>query len=329
MSLIIDTVQLNLPPKRKATPSGWISFNAVCCHHNGTNADTRQRGGIMINEGVSYHCFNCGFKASWQPGRKISVKFKKLFRWLGVADDAITKCSLEALRIEEDSSYQSTRSATPTFIDKALPLGSQLIRNLLDNPPDELLPVLEYMVGRGLYPNDYNFYWTEEDGFQNRLIIPFYLQGRIVGYTARKITAGKPKYISEQQPGYVFNLDQQTHDRKYVLAVEGPIDAICIDGIAVMSAEISEHQRALISQLQREVIVVPDRDDAGFRLVEKALEYGWSVSFPGWADGIKDVNDATQYYGRLYTLYSIISSKESNNLKIQLKARKWFKKEEE
>lgn len=325
MSLIIDTVQSYLPPKRKATPSGWVSFNAVCCHHNGTGADNRQRGGIMINEGVSYHCFNCGFKASWQPGRKITAKFKKLLQWLHVPDDAITKCSLEALRIEEDSSYQGTRSLVPTFIDKALPLGSESIKSLLDNPPDELVPVLEYMVGRGLYPDDYDFYWTAEDGFQNRLIVPFFYQGRVVGYTARKITDGKPKYISEQQPGYVFNLDRQSYDRKFVIVTEGPIDAICLDGVAVMSAEINPSQHALISQLQREVIVLPDRDEAGFRLVEQALEYGWSVSMPEWPEGVKDANDAVQKLGKLATLWHVVQAREPNNLKIQLKAKKWFK----
>jgi hypothetical protein len=328
MSLIIDTVQSYLPSKRKVTPSGWVSFNAVCCHHNGTSADNRQRGGIMVNEGVSYHCFNCGFKASWQPGRKVSVKLKRLMQWLGVPDDAITKCSLEALRFEEDSTYQGEKSVIPVFIDKALPLGTEPIVNFLDNPPDELLPVIEYLLGRNLYLEDYPFHWTPEDGFQNRLIIPFYYQGRIVGYTARKITDGKPKYISEQQPGYVFNLDRQHYERKYVIVTEGPIDAICVDGVAVMSAEISASQHALINQLQREVIVVADRDDAGYRMVEQALEYGWSVSFPEWADGIKDVNDAVKVYGKLATLHSIISTKESNNLKIQLKSRKWFKKDE-
>jgi 5S rRNA maturation endonuclease (ribonuclease M5) len=328
MSLIIDTVQSYLPAKRKITPSGWVSFNAVCCHHNGTSADNRQRGGIMVNEGVSYHCFNCGFKASWQPGRKVSVKLKRLMQWLGVPDDAITKCSLEALRFEEDLTYQGEKSLIPVFIDKALPLGTEPIVNFLDNPPDELLLVMGYLIGRNLYLEDYQFHWTPEDGFQNRLIIPFFYQNRIVGYTARKITDGKPKYISEQQPGYVFNLDRQHYERKYVIVTEGPIDAICVDGVAVMSAEISASQHALISQLQREVIVIADRDDAGYRMVEQALEYGWSVSFPDWAEGIKDVNDANKVYGKLATLYSIISTKESNNLKIQLKSRKWFKKEE-
>jgi hypothetical protein len=325
MSLIIDTVQSYLPPKRKVTPSGWVSFNAVCCHHNGTSADNRQRGGIMINEGVSYHCFNCGFKASWQPGRKITTKFKKLLQWLHVPDDAITKCSLEALRIEEDSTYQGTRSLIPTFIDKALPLGAKPVKSMLSRPPEELVPVLEYMVGRGLYPDDYDFYWTEEDGFQNRLIVPFFYQGRTVGYTARKITDGKPKYISEQQPGYVFNLDHQSYERKFVIVTEGPIDAVCLDGVAVMSAEIGPSQHALISQLQREVVVLPDRDEAGFRMVEQALDYGWSVSMPDWPEGVKDANDAVIKLGRLATLWHVIYARESNNLKIQLKAKKWFK----
>ena len=325
MNLIIDTVTVHLPPRRRATPSGWTSFNAVCCHHNGEKADTRQRGGIMITEGVSYHCFNCGFKASWQPGRKITGKFKKLLKWLNVSDDAITKCAIEAMRIEEVEGYQSERLEQITFIDKALPRGAKPIISYLDQVPDELVPVLEYLQSRSLYLEDYEFYWTDEEGFNTRLIIPFYYQGRIVGYTARRITEGKPKYISEQQPGYVFNLDRQALDRKYVFVLEGPIDAISIDGVAVMSAEISQTQRQLIERLDKQIVVVPDRDQPGYRLVEQALEYGWSVSFPEWPEGIKDVNQAQQQLGRLATLYLIVSGIESNQLKQQLRARAWFK----
>jgi hypothetical protein len=328
MNLIIDTVNSYLPPKRKVTPSGWISFNAVCCQHNGNSMDTRQRGGIMLKDNVSYHCFNCGFKASWQPGRKLSVKFKKFLRWLNVSDDLITKCSIEAMRLEENTDYQSQRSVIPEFIDKALPLGAEPIASFLDNPPEELMLVLEYMLGRGLVLEDYPFYWTPEDGFNNRSIVPFYYQNRCVGYTARLIRDGKIKYISEQQPGYVFNLDRQIYDRKFVVVVEGPIDAICIDAVALTGSEVGPVQQMLINQLQREVIVVPDRDQAGSKLVEQALEFGWSVSFPEWGDGVKDINDACQKYGRLYTLYAIVQAKESNNLKIQLRAKTWFPKEE-
>lgn len=323
MSLIIDTVSSYLPPKRKATPSGWISFNAVCCHHNGTSMDKRQRGGIMINDGVSYHCFNCGFKASWQPGRNITTKFKKLLQWLNVPDDAIAKCSLEALRIQEDAGYTAP-SAIPVFIDKALPIGSKPIKEWLDNPPDEIMPVLEYMLSRNLFVDDYPFYWTDEDGFNNRLIIPFFYKHRIVGYTARLIRDGKVKYISEQQPGYVFNLDNQDYDRKFVIVTEGPVDAICVDGCAVMSNEASTQQITQINQLKREVIVVPDRDSAGLKLAEQAIENGWSVSMPEWPEGCKDVNDAVRQYGKVYALWSIVTSRESMPLKIQLRMKKWI-----
>lgn len=325
MNLIIDTVNVHLPPKRKTTPSGWVSFNAVCCHHNGEKADTRQRGGIMITEGISYHCFNCGFKASWQPGRKISNKFRKLLGWLNVQDELITKCAIEAMRIEEIEGYQTERLERITFIDKALPLGSKPISDYLDHTPNELVPVLEYLHSRNLYLEDYNFYWTPEDGFNNRLIIPFYYQGQIVGYTARRITEGKPKYISEQQPGYVFNLDAQHVDRQYVFVVEGPIDAICIQGVALTSAEINQTQRRLIENLGKQIVVVPDRDQPGYKLVEQALEFNWAVSFPEWPEGIKDVNEAQLKLGRLATLYLIVTGIETNQLKQQLRARSWFK----
>lgn len=324
MSLIIDTVSVHLPPKRKATPSGWISFNAVCCHNNGNTADRRGRGGIMINEGVSYHCFNCGFKASWQPGRPLSVKFKKLLHWLNVSDDLITKCSLESLRLKEDTDSKQSQELLPVFLDKALPLGSKPLTDWITNPTEELIPVLEYITGRGLDIKDWPWYWTDEDGFQNRLIIPFFHNGRIVGYTARLIRDGKVKYISEQQPGYVFNLDNQTIDRQFVLVTEGPIDAICLDAVAVMSNELGPKQIQQINNLNREVIVIPDRDSAGQKMIDQALDLNWSVSMPDWPEGIKDINDAVKVYGKIYTLLRVLESKESMPLKIQLRMKKWI-----
>jgi len=325
MSLITDTVYSHLPHKRKTTPSGWVSFNAICCHHNGTSQDTRQRGGIIVNgDGVSYHCFNCQFKTSWQPGRTITVKFRKLLKWLGVNDDLITKCTLESLRLKEDGSGTDYKSKLPIFIDKTLPRGSQLIADCLNSQVNELLPVLEYLKLRNLYLEDYPFYWTGEEGFGNRLIIPYYYQGRVVGYTARKITDGKPKYISEQQPGYVFNLDRQDVENKFVIVCEGQIDAISINGVAVMSSEVGEQQRTLIDNLKKEVIVVPDRDHEGPKIVKQAIEFGWAVSFPDWGD-VKDINEASVKYGRLATLYKIVSSIERTELKIRLLSKQWFK----
>ena len=80
----------------------------------------------------------------------------------------------------------------------------------------------------------------------------------------------------------------------------------------------------LLNRLQKDIIVVPDRDKAGSKLVERAIELGWGVSMPEWSQEVNDIGDAVDKYGRLYTLYSIANSTETSTLKIRLKAKKWF-----
>jgi DNA primase len=131
--------------------------------------------------------------------------------------------------------------------------------------------------------------------------------------------------MAEQQPGYVFNLDRQLAHREFVIVCEGPMDAIGIDGLAIMGSEINSQQRMLIDQLKRTVIVVPDRDANGKKLVEQAIEYNWAVSLPDWSEGIKDINDAVRTYGKLTTLLMIKQNQMTNDVKIKLTAKEWFK----
>jgi len=329
MSIVFDTVNLHLPAKRKSTPSGWTKFNAVCCQHNGHSADTRARGGLITNMdgGVSYHCFNCGFKASWQPGRNLSKGMRRLMQWLNVSDALINQVALDVMRENEglvtaQRSIELPKFNTVPLPDDAIHIAHCEEQGYAENP--YLHRVIDYMQQRNFYLEDYDFCWSPSLGYRDRLIVPFYNQGCVVGWTARKITDGKPKYISEQQPGYVFNLDAQNDDRIYTIVVEGPLDAVHISGVALMGSEIKDQQALQINRLGREVILVPDRDRAGSKLVEPALELGWSVSMPEWPEGIKDVGDAVQRYGRLYALYMIVSSAENSSLKTKLRARQWF-----
>ena len=323
---IADAIYSYLPAKRKNTPSGWTKFNAVCCHHNGTSADTRARGGMIRNsDGVSYHCFNCGFKASYVSGRHLSRKMRQLLQWLGTPDDIINKMALEALRIQEDSEYQ-TKISLPKFDDKQLPRDSVKI-DVNVELTDEIAAAIEYIYQRGLTVDSYDFYWSPE--FQDRIIVPFKYEGRIVGYTARKLGEGKPKYISDQTPGYVFNLDAQSpalweDQRKHVIVVEGPMDALSIGGVALLGADIMDKQAMLINRLGLKPVVLPDRDRDGSRTIEHAIANNWAVAFPDWSQDIKDANDAVRKYGKLYTLYSIFNSVETNELKIKLRTKQWL-----
>jgi len=334
MSIVSETLLTYLPAKRKTTPSGWTSFNAPCCHHNGTSADTRQRGGLISNgeNGISYHCFNCGFKASWQPGRNLSQKMRKLLTWLNTPDDVINKLALQVMQENEGIEVKDKLVQLPTFSTKPLPDSARPINDWADycaleptGVDKNLIAVFDYMKTRNLYLDDYNFYWTPELAYRDRLVIPFYYKKEVVGWTARTIKENKnPKYLSEQQPGYVFNLDEQRPNKIFVVVCEGPVDAIHIEGVALLGSEIKDQQAMLVNSLNKQVILVPDRDEAGSKLVEQAIDLGWAVSMPDWSQDVNDIGDAVNKYGRLYTLHSIVSGAEQNALKIRLKAKTWF-----
>lgn len=332
MNLVQDAITIHLPSKQKTTPSGWLSFNAPCCHHNGTSADTRQRGGIIkgADGEISYHCFNCGFKTGWQPGRNISYKLRQLLQWLNMPDDAINKLSLDVMKANEGINVKEFSYKLPEFTKVQLPPNSKKISTLSsytasDLGYKQLVSVIEYIKSRNLNIEDTHFYWSSELAFRDRLIIPFYFKNEIVGWTGRTVQPDKkPKYLSDQQPGYCFNLDSQLENKVFAIVCEGVIDALHVDGIALLGSELSEQQSLLINQLNKQVIVVPDRDKAGKKLVQTAIDQGWSVSMPNWDNDINDIADAVARYGRVYTLYSIVTQAETYAVKIKLKEKKWF-----
>ena len=329
MNLIQASVQTFLPPKRKSTPSGWVSFNAVCCHHNGDSPDTRKRGGVLFNEdGFQYHCFNCGFKAGWTPGRLLSKNTKNLFQWMGMPTDEINKLNLEALRNKEDIP-KAVKTFNFDLQEKELPEDSESIiswardlSRLNSELRDKFYSIVEYVDNRGFDPYDERFYWSPAPGYADRVLIVFRQDGKIVGYTGRKVIEGKPKYLTDAQPGYVFNIDRQIEDREYLIVVEGQFDAIAVDGVAIMSNDPNPTQIARINQLGKKVIIVPDRDKPGAKMIDTALANNWSVSIPDWEDDVKDCADAMKRYGRLYTLFTILENREDSEIKIQLMKKK-------
>ena len=323
MSFIQTALLAVMPPNRKQTPSGWISFNAPCCHHRGERMDDRKRGGVMLEgEGFIYHCFNCGFSAGWQEGNVLSENARRLLAYMGMSENEILKLSFDAFK---NKSAGTSIDRQPSYVleERELPENTRKFDEVEDITDPDFLDVVDYVVNQRAMGIDwYDWMWSSTLGYRDRVIIPFYHQGKIVGYTGRKIKDGKPKYLTHAQPSYVFNLSAQPVDRKYVIVVEGQFDAIAVDGVAIMHNDPNEAQIARIKTLGREVIIVPDRDKAGAKMLKAAADNGWSVSMPPWDNDIKDVADAVRRYGRLYTLATILYYRESNQIKIQLLKKK-------
>jgi len=317
-----------LPAKRKTTPSGWVSFNAVCCAHNGSTRDQRSRGGLKSTESCwSYHCFNCTYTASFILGRSVSFKARRLLGWMGVPDAEIDVLNLESLRhrsihgIIDDRQKMFNTLAGIQFGEQELPPLSELLTGE-DRRRD-------YLRQRCV-PDDYPVMIQDhpERAWQHRtsVIIPFTHDNRIVGHTQRFLDDRTPKYISNSQPGYVFGTDLQHSDWTNVIVVEGIFDALCIGGLAVMHSTISDEQARLIRSLGKEITVVPDQDAAGMELVDRAVELGWAVSMPPWPEDIKDVNDSVMRYGRLATVLTIFENRETSKIKIELRKKNLVKR---
>ena len=331
---ITDQILAHLPWKKKATPSGWTSFNAVCCQHNGQRADDRGRGGIMRTPegGVTYHCFNCHYSTGWQPGRRLSYKMRRWMQWMGMSEDQVNRLALFAISTQTpDNQVVIEKTELPVY-EAREPCPGRSIHSWLcdghitETDYDSLEAAVNYLDSRGLGDKLDLLHWTADAGLRNRVLVPFTWQGKPVGYSGRLFVgeSRRVKYLSNYPANMVWGYDRQTTGRKFVIVPEGLLDAVSIDAIGVCSNEINAAQAQVIESLDRDIIVVPDRDAAGRAMVNAAVKYGWSVAFPDWHDGIKDVADACVRYGRLFTMQSIINSAQHNQLKINLHARKWF-----
>ena len=317
-----------LPTKRKSSASGWISFNAVCCEHNGDTPDRRSRGGLKTSEqGWSYHCFNCNYTASFILGRTVSFKARRLLSWMGVPEREIEMLNLESLRhrsihgILDDRQRTVDILADIKFEERDLPPFAELInstglhRDYVQSRcvPDDY-PVMTQTSPERAWPA------------REQVIIPFTHHNSIVGYTIRFLDDRNPRSINDMQPGYVFGTDLLRPDWTQVIVTEGIFDALSIGGVALMHNTISDAQARLIRNLGKEITVVPDQDAAGMELVDRALELGWAVSMPVWPKEVKDVNDAVKLYGRLGTLLTIIDARETSRIKIELRKKQLVKR---
>lgn len=331
--LVHQLVQDYLPAKRRQSQKGWHIFNSPCCSHRGHNADTRGRGNLLfLNDGsMIFNCYNCGYKTAFRGS--ISTGFENWLEWLGAPRDRIQQAKLEILSKKLNGELEISDNSYVVPIDNfkeiEMPYDAKPISHWIGsgNIPKDLSICIDYISNRGrAISTGYNYYWTKNvsHNLNKRVLIPFYYQNKIIGYTGRYAgipPSGVPKYWNSDLPnGYLFNnrvINIKT--RKYILILEGPFDAIAVDGVGVLGSTMNNAQITWLNSIDKEKIVVPDRQRKNQDLIDTALEHGWSVSFPDWPDNIKDAADASLYFGKLYTLASIITHKTHVQLEVNLK----------
>ena len=215
MNLIQNTILTSLPANKKKTPSGWISFNAPCCVHNGETADKKKRGGIMTSADgtISYHCFNCGFKANYVIGRKLNQKMRTFMGYINIPDDTIRKMAIEAMREEEgDTKYEKKKFVT--FSKRELPknthnlevwLEKYVAKDLTEPQWNKIDALLNYLKSRGIGPDWYDFMYSPDQHWDvnKRLLIPFYWRGDIVGFSGRMFEQSDKGQILHRRTAWI------------------------------------------------------------------------------------------------------------------------------
>lgn len=336
-------------PMTSKQSGGWSMFNAPCCHHRGETPDTRGRMGLRINSdnSLAFNCFNCNFKTVISPYKPLSNTNKQFLKWLGLSKENINEIVLEILKIKDthiEIPITIHKNLISTLNEKCnLPYNTKYLKDILldDNPDSDAVEVAEYIVNRNIKLFDIiPFMWSNEDThkMKHRFIIPFVQNNEIVGYTARIIdkyfSKKIGKYHHHMPKNFIFNVDilTETH-RKYVFITEGVIDAMIINGISTMTKSVTDAQESILNSYKNiEKIIIPDRDETGYSLIEYAKKNGWSVSFPDIFinDEDKDIDNLFINHNRIFIIERILANIERNPIKIDLKWKQWkIKKEKE
>lgn len=323
----------HLPSNKKASHSGGFYINCQMCISMGEpRNDTKFRCGFtpQPDGGFWVHCHNCKFATKWEMNGRVSKNMMKFLTKLGI-DSKQVPLGLRLLRNDEKAEVtvikEIAQEVALEFEVVRLPRGSKRFAEWMDNDntPKEFIDALVYLDSRGAAVFEgWDYFWTPDlkRSMNQRIIIPFYHHGKIVGYTARTFTDNTKlsKYYADTQTDYMFNQDKLEGDLKIIFLVEGVFDAIAIKGVASMGNLLTEKQINLLNRSQKEIILIPDRAKTGSGLVNQALENDWKVSMPTWDLGqIDDVASATEKYGRLYTLKTILDSAITDKDTIRMK----------
>lgn len=321
--MLFDILSI-IPGKKKKSQSGWFTFNGICCHHRGHNADKRGRSGLKFDgeNNWSIHCFNCGFKCGFTLGKPISKNCSTFLSWAGIDKEQIQRYNIQSLQHKDLLSLlDQPKKKIKIKFDEFKIINGELID--ITNKKHQIY--IDYLNSRKIDYKDYPFLVTPNELGRNskRIIIPYAYKNKFVGQTSRFIDNRIPKYLNEQQPGYVFGIDFQKPNWQFCILVEGIFDALSINGCAILHNDISEMQAQLLSSLNRPIIYVPDRDKTGLDVCYKALDLGYRISLPNWEIDVKDVNDAVVKYGKLATLMSIIQNTTTSKVKLEMYKRKF------
>lgn len=297
----------------KTSTGGFCSTKCPICN------DYQARLGIKFEHGsIGANCFNCGFKTIYtEIDGRISKKFRTLLIGFNIDEVDIDKCLATSFFsrkkiTEADITLKVLKQLNLNTPQVEMPAGAILLKTA---PASECkTQILKYLADRKFTEDSYTWYYVpatySDDSFKNRIIIPYYRNGKLIYWQARSINPFvKKRYLNCEVPkaAVMFGYDElYSWTNKPLFITEGVFDAIAIGGVCILGSSLSAEALSILKKTKRRVIFVIDKDHNGKRLAEQVISEGWELTFaPPETD---DINDAFVKRGKLFTVYYIMTN---------------------
>lgn len=158
------------------------------------------------------------------------------------------------------------------------------------------------------------------DMFRDRMTVPFFdTTGGIIGFTARVINQGEPKYLNTPETllfnksKFIFGLYQAKEAIRrdgFVVIVEGNMDVISShqagvkEAVATSGTAMTEHHLKALSNLTSDIRLAYDGDAAGVKATERAImmagDLGLDLTVISDYHGAKDPDELIQKDPKLW-----------------------------
>lgn len=290
----------------KASATGFHKLICPMCN------DTEGKAGFKIEHNtIGYSCFKgkCTANTKYEEGEYVPKKFKALMKELMIdihptllTNGSKLQQSLEQLDEDrfEEHSYKKVE-----LLDQFEPYDISKHRKFALR-----------LAERGIF--DDNYYVGTKDEWKDRLIIPFYFYGKLIGWQGWHIWEDHymPYLTSSGNTDLIYCPDGFLP--RNPLVMEGVFCAKSIpNGVAVLHSNITKKQAYILRD--RSPILVPDKK--GSKFMDAVDLYGWDVTIPTF--NTKDVNDSVKKNGIFITARSLYEGRTKSSFEARVKYEQW------
>jgi hypothetical protein len=289
---------------------GWDHCKCKLC------GDYKVRASFAFEgDRIKYNCFNCGQAPSYKVGSSfISKEFRDVLNAYGVTDNDID-LEIGKLFFNKDTITLAKKKAESKIAELELPPNSYAVPEV--NPDDVWTIVAsEYLEARGLSLTDHTWYLSSNLNYRDRLIIPYYKDGKVIYWQARSFDENaKKRYINPNVPiePILFGYEElEKTSSQPIFIMEGVFDAISIGGISMLGSKLYKQRIDAFTRSRRRKVFVIDKKDKqnnGYKLGLDALKHGWEISYV--SGDTQDVNHSVSKYGKLWTLRNLMENTSS------------------